>query len=152
MPYATNTYDGARIFYEVVGKGPPLVLRHGLLGSGEDWRAVGFVDGLSGRFQLILVDGRGRGKSDRTPQPQAYQPPIQVADVVSVLDDLGIDRSHFLGYSEGGVVGCWMGVHAPERLRSLAIGAANCMNGLPEQHVHLARPPEAGHAELRGYD
>ncbi len=44
MPYTIN--DGLRIHYEVAGSGEPLVLYHGLTGSGERWRDTGYVAGL----------------------------------------------------------------------------------------------------------
>ncbi len=46
------------------------------------------------------------------------------ADVVAVLDDLGIDRAHYFGYSLGGWVGFGLAKYAPERIRSLIIGGA----------------------------
>jgi pimeloyl-ACP methyl ester carboxylesterase len=50
--------DGLRIHYEVAGSGEPLVLYHGLTGSGERWRDTGYVAGLSETYRLILVDAR----------------------------------------------------------------------------------------------
>ena len=61
MPYANN--QGIRIYYEVEGSGPALVLAHGLGGSHEDWLDMGWVEALGDRFQLIMVDARGHGRS-----------------------------------------------------------------------------------------
>jgi pimeloyl-ACP methyl ester carboxylesterase len=55
MPYATN--DRVRIYYEHIGSGPPLLLHHGSIGSGEDWRDFGYVDALT---HLIHRIGRTR--------------------------------------------------------------------------------------------
>jgi len=63
MPYANN--QGIRIRYEVEGTGPPLVLQHGSFGSGADWRDFGYTSALSNDHQLILVDARGHGASDK---------------------------------------------------------------------------------------
>ncbi len=100
MPFAVN--DGVRIHYEVEGEGSPLVLCHGLAMSLEVWRIWGFVEGLKDNYKLILIDARGHGYSDKPQDPEAYGIQSLVADVVTVLDDLNIEKAHFLGYSMGG--------------------------------------------------
>ncbi len=49
----------------------------------------------------------------------------RVGDVLAVLDDLGIERAHYYGYSYGGMMGWALGTHAPERFVSMAIGGAH---------------------------
>jgi len=120
MPDATNL--GVKIHYEVEGSGPPLVLAHGLGYSGEDWRDFRYVDLMRQDFQLILVDHRGHGKSDKPHGPAAYSPEMRVNDHVAVLDELGIRQAHFWGYSMGGAVAFMIGKWAPDRFRSLVIG------------------------------
>src|SRR3712207_4870218 len=100
MPYVNN--DDTRIYYEVEGAGPPLVLLHGLSDSLASWRDYGFVAGLASDYRLILIDARGHGRSDKPHDPNAYGHAQRAADVAAVLDDLAIDRAHFLGYSLGG--------------------------------------------------
>ena len=95
MPYATS--EGLRIYYEIAGAGPPLLLHHGLTGSWRDWEEFGFLDGLQDDYQLIMLDARGHGASDKPHDPAAYGFERGVADVVAVLDDLGIDRAHYYG-------------------------------------------------------
>ena len=63
MPYADN--QGVRIYYEVEGQGPPLVLGHGGSYTLEMWREWGYTDGLRDEHQLILLDFRGHGRSDK---------------------------------------------------------------------------------------
>jgi pimeloyl-ACP methyl ester carboxylesterase len=125
MPFATNPDDSVRIHFHVEGSGPPLVLYHGFTGSLEDWRIVGLTELMSPSFQLILIDARGHGDSDKPHDPAAYTAPIRARDVVSVLDCLHIERAHFLGYSMGGWVGFCLAKYAPERFTSLAIGGAD---------------------------
>jgi len=120
MPFADN--DGIRIHYEVEGEGPPLVLCHGLFGSLEQWRVWGYVEALKDNYQLILIDSRGHGASDKPHDPKAYRTETMVADVVSVLNDLDVEKAHFLGYSMGGQIGWCIGRHAPDRFYSLIIG------------------------------
>jgi pimeloyl-ACP methyl ester carboxylesterase len=123
MPFANN--QGIRIHYEVEGAGPPLVLLHGTVASGEDWREFGYTDVLKQNHQLIIMDARGHGASDKPHDPAAYDMALRVADVAAVLDELQIRRAHFLGYSMGGWIGFGLGKYAPERFQSLILGGAH---------------------------
>ncbi len=114
--------DGVKIHYEVEGEGPPLVLVHWFTGSLEDWRVFGYVDALKENYRLILIDARGHGKSDKPHDPAAYVLEKQAADIVAVLDELGVDKAHFFGYSMGGRLGWALAKYAPDRLSSLIIG------------------------------
>jgi len=64
----------------------------------------------------------GLGKSEKPHDPGAYEMPRRVADTVAVLDELGVERAHFIGQSWGGRLGFGIGEHAPGRVRSLVIG------------------------------
>jgi len=68
------------------------------------------------------VDARGHGASDKPHNQAAYELGNYVGDIVAVLDALGIERTHYWGYSMGGWIGFGMANHAPERVRSLIIG------------------------------
>ena len=122
MPYAVN--EGVRIRYEVAGSGPPLVLHHGFGGFLETWYDLGYVKGLQDDYQLILMDARGCGESDKPHDRDAYRRATRVADIVAVLDALDISQAHFHGYSMGGYIGWGIAAHAPERFLSLIIGGA----------------------------
>jgi pimeloyl-ACP methyl ester carboxylesterase len=122
MPFANN--QGVHIHYEVMGDGPPLVLQHGFYGSWEDWIEFGYTEALRQKYHLILLDARGHGDSDKPHDPDAYTLQNFAADVVAVLDDLSIDKSHYLGYSMGGWIGYGMAKYAPARLHALLIGGA----------------------------
>lgn len=113
--------DGVRIHYEVEGQGPPVVLLHGWTGSIEDWRLFGAVDGLKDAYRLILIDARGHGQSDKPHDQTAYVLEKQVGDINAVLDELGIDKAHFFGYSMGGRLGWALAKYAPDRVASLII-------------------------------
>lgn len=122
MPQVDN--QGVRIHYEVRGKGPPLVLQHGFSLCAQDWVECGYTAALERQHRLILVDARGHGDSDKPHDREAYDLRFRVADVVAVLNDLHIDRAHYLGHSMGGWVGFGMAVHARDRLRALVICGA----------------------------
>src|SRR4051794_27934493 len=98
MPYATN--DGVRIHYHLDGNpdGPPLVVQNWYSGSLEDWGALGYAAALGATHRLILIDARGHGHSDKPHDSDAYRAASRAADVVAVLDDLGLDQAHFFGY------------------------------------------------------
>ena len=99
MPYATS--EGLRIYYEIAGAGPPLLLHHGLTGSWRDWEEFGFLAGLQDDYQLIMLDARGNGASDKPHDPTAYGFEPGGADVVAVLADLGIGRPNQSGNPAG---------------------------------------------------
>ncbi|MBY6190918.1 alpha/beta hydrolase [Microbulbifer agarilyticus] len=123
MPYAINR--GLHIHYRVTGYGAPLVLQHGSTSRLEAWNENGYVDALRDQFQLIMIDGRGHGQSDKPHEQSAYDLPNRVGDVICVLDALGLTRVHYWGYSMGGWIGFGMAAHARERLASLVIGGAH---------------------------
>jgi pimeloyl-ACP methyl ester carboxylesterase len=89
------------------------------------WRQNGYVDALRDDYQLIMIDPRGQGTSDKPHDVESYAMPNFVGDVVAVLDAVGIARTHFLGYSMGAEIGFSAGVYAPERFMSLALGGAS---------------------------
>jgi pimeloyl-ACP methyl ester carboxylesterase len=124
MPYALNALDGRRVYFEDDGgDGAPVVLHGGLLDSVVDVRESDIAQALpAGEFRLIYADHRGLGRSDKPHDPAAYAMPLRVADAVAVLDQLGIERAHFIGMSWGGRLGFGIGQHAPERVLSLVIG------------------------------
>ncbi len=120
MPYIDN--NGIRIHYHVEGEGHPLVLQHGFTSSIKNWYANDYVEPLKTEYQVVLIDARGHGESDKPHDSAQYDLKLRVGDVTAVLDNLGIEKSHFLGYSMGGRIGYGMVMYAPERLQSLMIG------------------------------
>ena len=115
--------SGVPIHYELAGSGPPLVLLHGFVGDSTTWRHAGYVDALASRFTVILVDGRGRGRSGKPHDPAMYHEQHLAGDVLAVLDDLEVDWAGFWGQSLGGRVGLVLAIRHPGRLRALVAGA-----------------------------
>jgi alpha/beta hydrolase fold len=99
MKFATNSDDGVRIAYECIGEGAPLLLFHGSLTSSALWRALRYVDALRAEHQLILVDARGHGHSDKPTTMESYAMERFVGDVIAVLDDCELPKTAYLGYS-----------------------------------------------------
>ncbi|MDE2715923.1 MAG: alpha/beta fold hydrolase [Dehalococcoidia bacterium] len=130
MPYAAS--EGARIHFRVEGTGPPLVLLHGFGVSGDAWRTGGHVEALSDRFQVITMDARGHGRSDKPHDLAAYSLPKRVRDVTSVLDAVGVKSACILGYSLGGITAYGVSTYAPQRIRSaIVLGAHPYTDRLP---------------------
>ena len=120
MPYANH--QGICIHYQLDGEGPPLVLQHGFTSSLKHWYRYGYVEALRQDYQLILIDARGHGGSDKPHDPAAYDLSLRAGDVVAVLDDLHLPTAYFWGYSMGGRIGFGLAKYAPERLAALIIG------------------------------
>jgi pimeloyl-ACP methyl ester carboxylesterase len=121
MPFVNN--QGVRIHYEVEGQGPPLILVHGYTRSLEDWRNFGFVPELKNDYQLILIDVRGHGQSDKPDNLNAYSLETMAEDVIAIMDELNIKRAHYLGYSMGGIIGFYgIARYYLPRLDSLTLG------------------------------
>ncbi len=125
MSFATNARDAGRVYFEDDGgEGTPVAILGGFLDPVELVRGAPIARALQElpeEFRLIYVDHRGHGRSDKPHDAKAYAMPLRVADVVAVLDELGIERAHFLGISWGGRLCFGLGQHAPERVRSLVI-------------------------------
>ena len=131
MPYASN--KGVQIHYEVAGEGLSLVLLHGFGVSGDAWHTGGHVAALSDEFQVITMDARGHGRSDKPHNPAAYSLSERVRDVTSALDAVGVETAHFLGFSLGGVTGFGLCKYAPSRFQSvIALGAHPYAEEFPE--------------------
>lgn len=130
MPFASNR--GQRIHYTVGGSGPLVVLVHGLLMDGRSWTQSGIAGALSERFRVACIDLLGHGLSDKPSDAPCYGRKQQADDVVAVIDHLGCDRAHLVGYSSGGWLSVGVARYYPERLSSLVVGGWDVVNGLPQ--------------------
>ncbi len=115
--------DGVSIRFLDEGDGPPVLLIHGMTSSAESWTETGVVPRLSGGFRTIALDCRGHGKSGKPHDPSMYGMAM-VRDAVALLDCLGIENAHLVGYSMGAEIALRTTVAYPERVRSLVIGGS----------------------------
>lgn len=115
-----------RVRVAVLGEGPPLLLLNGIGGNLEMWEPV--VQRFPGRT-LVLFDMPGTGESPPLRAPLRMSG--YAALVVGLLDELGIARPDVLGYSWGGALAQQLAHTAPDRVRSLVLGAT--MPGLGGQ-------------------
>lgn len=116
--------DGVRIHYVARGSGPPVLLVHGFSVSVEaNWAAPGILDSLAARYRIIAPDLRGHGASDKPPRPDDYGLPF-VEDLVRLLDHLGVERAHVVGYSMGAMIALRLLTLHPDRVISAVLGGA----------------------------
>jgi pimeloyl-ACP methyl ester carboxylesterase len=122
MPYATNQLDGVRSYFEDWGgTGSPVLVYTGLGDPIEESQRNPLVRALASDHRLIFADHRGHGRSEKPRNVDAYDLKTRVADAVAVLDRVGLERAHQLGFSWGARLGFAIGEHAPERVLSLVL-------------------------------
>jgi 3-oxoadipate enol-lactonase len=117
MPVAST--DSIELNYRIDGdEGLPwLVLSNGLGLDLTMWNPQ--IPALSHRFRVLRYDTRGHGASSTPAEPFAIE---QLGrDVLILLDRLDVARTHFCGFSMGGIIGMWLGIHAPQRLNRLVL-------------------------------
>ena len=117
----------ATLSYQVAGSGPPLVLLHGLAGSGRWWQRN--IAHLAQRFRVYVVDLIGFGASGGL-HPLIFD---EVAGYIAAwMDQLDIRRASIVGHSMGGLVAADLAASAPDRIERLVLVDAAAF--LAEQH------------------
>ena len=118
-----NSFDsnGVTIHYIVSGQGSPVILIHPFAQSAEIWGPI--TNDLSKNFQVIAMDCRGHGKSDKPHDPKQYGIEM-VNDVVRLMDHLKISKAIVVGYSMGGSIAMKMLVEHPDRFQLAIIGGS----------------------------
>jgi 3-oxoadipate enol-lactonase len=111
--------DGCPINVTVLGheRAPVLMLSNSLGTTHRMWDDQ--VKPFTQHFRLVRYDRRGHGQSGAPKGP--YTMERLGRDVVAVLDALGIEKINWCGLSMGGMVGMWLGAHAPERIEKLVL-------------------------------
>ena len=114
---------GARIRYVDTGQGAPVLLVHGFTGTIERaWVNTGVLPDLARDHRVIALDLRGHGRSDKPHDPKAYD---EIGlDVIRLMDHVGVERAHVVGYSLGGIVVIKLLTTHPQRFLSAVLGGA----------------------------
>jgi 3-oxoadipate enol-lactonase len=94
---------------------PVLLLSHSIGTTSRLWDSQ--THALAGDFRVVRYDTRGHGGSTAAERPFTIDDLGR--DALAVLDAAGVDRAHVCGISMGGMTAMWLGVHAPQRVRSL---------------------------------
>jgi pimeloyl-ACP methyl ester carboxylesterase len=143
MPYATNPIDGVRTCFEDAGgSGAPVLVYPGFTDPLEYAKTSPLAQALQGEFRLIFADHRGQGRSDKPHDIRSYALTTRVADATAILDALGIERAHYLGFSWGARLGFAIAEHAPERVLSMVL-CGNQPYGWPTEGPTLRIVSEA---------
>lgn len=134
--------NGVRLHYLRSGAGTPIVLSHGITDSGACWARVALA--LAERYDVIAYDARGHGLSD-APEGD-YGAPTRAADLLGLLDALGLEQAILLGHSMGAETSATAAAEAPARFTKVIL------EDPPWRHPPVMASPEvaAGWAtELR---
>lgn len=123
MPFIEN--QGVKIYFEVHGQGQPIVILHGFTNNLQLWKLAGYVSGLKRAYQVILIDQRGHGQSDKPHAEEEYSLDKRLGEIIMVLDHLGVEQACLFGYSMGGWLTFALAAYFPERVSSLVIGGAH---------------------------
>lgn len=110
------------LYYEVHGAGEPLFLLHGGGTSGaEEWAY--HIPLLAERYQVIVPDMRGHGRSTDSDQPLSYA--VMADDYLKLLDKLDIAQTTIVGWSDGAIIGLELLRQHPERVHAFVGMAPN---------------------------
>lgn len=109
--------NGIKIYYEIKGKGEPLVLIGGL--STDLTTFVTVVDGLSEKFMVLSFDNRGAGRTDMPDEPYSIE--MMAEDTSALMDGLGIERAHIVGISMGGRIALEMALNHSGKVKKLVL-------------------------------
>lgn len=138
------TSDGLSLAYTDEGEGLPVLCLPGLTRDGADFDELAAA--LKGRYRLIRLTLRGRGASDRDPDPTNYNVGIEARDVVEFLDHLGLKRVMIVGTSRGGLIAMVLAATAKDRLAGVLlndVGPELAPEGLANILSYLGIEPKA---------
>ncbi len=113
--------NGIRMYYEIHGSGPPLLLLHGGLGNGMQFEKQ--VPAFEKTHEVIVPDCRAQGRTTDGDVPLTYH--LLAEDAIALLDTLHIRRVDVMGWSDGGNMGLDMAIHHPDRVGHLVTFGAN---------------------------
>jgi pimeloyl-ACP methyl ester carboxylesterase len=115
-------HEGGQIWYATYGDGPPVILLHGGLGHSGNWgyQVPALVEA---GYRPVVIDTRGHGRSTRDPRPFAYE--LLAADVLAVMDALGIAQASFAGWSDGACTALVLAAKDPARATGVFFFACN---------------------------
>jgi pimeloyl-ACP methyl ester carboxylesterase len=121
MPKITIS-DGVNLYYEEVGAGTPVVFVHEFAGDYRTWEPQ--MRRFARSHRCVTYSQRGYPPSDIPDDPARYGQDIARADVVALMDALGIERAHIVGHSMGAYTALHVGIKHPQRC--ISVTAAGC--------------------------
>ena len=131
---------GLKMYYEVHGKGPALLVLHGGMCSIPVWPEA--IEFFSREYQVIAPEQMGHGRTADDPsRPMDYH--AMAEDTVELLRQLKIGRTYVLGHSDGGIIGLDLAINHPDLVIRLAAAGAN---------FSPPPPPKPGSREIKADD
>ena len=112
---------GFRMYYEIYGKGEPLLIIHGNGGSINNFLYQ--IPYFAKNYQVIVADSRSQGKSVDTKDSLSYE--MMTDDLNALLDKLNVKSCDVIGWSDGGINGLLLAIRHPDKVKKLAITGAN---------------------------
>jgi len=113
--------NGIKLYYEIYGQGPPLVVLHG--NGGSIGNATTFYPELIKKYKVIAIDSRAQGRSGDTDKPLTYDQ--MAADVNSLLEQLKIDSVFIWGQSDGAILGLLLAKDYPKKVKRVVAFGSN---------------------------
>lgn len=112
-----------KLAYRVEGSGAPILLVHGFASThAVNWIEPGWVDLLvKAGHQVVMFDLRGHGESDDLYDVAAYDRGVMAADILALLDHLGLGQADIMGYSLGAMLSLRFAMDYPDRCRSVVL-------------------------------
>lgn len=112
--------NSLKMYYEEFGSGEPLILIHGGMAVSKSFAPE--IPAFSKQFRTIAPDSRGHGRTDNPGGEFSYR--LMADDMAAFIKALRLDRPLICGWSDGGQIALELGMHYPELIRCMVVGAA----------------------------
>ena len=142
-------HDGVKLYYEVYGAGPPLLLIHG--NGANIWSMKNQIAFFSQHYRVIAMDSRDHGRSGDAAGALTFE--AMTDDLAALLDHLHTGPVLVLGWSDGGIEALLLGIRHPDKVTKIAAMAANLdPEGIAPEFLKLEGSPpktDPGHTPTR---
>ncbi len=105
-----------KLNHKIYGTGYPVIIMHGLFGSGDNWRSIARM--MEPHYQCILVDMRNHGRSPHDPEMNFK---VMAEDILELMADLSFEKVSLIGHSLGGKVAMQFAMHNAEKVDKLIV-------------------------------
>src|SRR6202034_3452429 len=119
MPFVTSP-DGTKLYCEEAGMASPVVFVHEFAGDYRTWEPQ--MRYFARSHRCVTYSARGYPPSDVPSDPARYGQDVVRADVIAVMDALGLDKAHVVGHSMGAYTALHVGIRHPQRCISVTAG------------------------------